>query len=245
MTDAVLIVGATSDIGRAIAASFAAAGHPLLLAARDGGRRLQAEARDLGLRYGVEVTLWDLDILDEHRHAELLDALPGLPPVVGCVVGLLGDQVAARHDHELASRIMRTNYLAPALFLARVAERMEARRRGSIIGISSVAGERGRASNYVYGSAKAGFTAFLSGLRNRLHGAGVHVLTVKPGFVATRMTEGMTLPPVLTAEPEEVGSAVYRAWRARRDVIYVRSVWRPAMAAVRLLPERLFKGMRL
>ena len=114
-----------------------------------------------------------------------------------------------------------------------------------LVGVSSVAGERGRASNYVYGSAKAGFSAFLSGLRNRLAGSGVHVVTVKPGYVRTRMTDGMDLPPRLTAEPDEVARAVVRAIRRRRDVVYVRRIWRVIMLAVRAIPERIFKRTRL
>jgi decaprenylphospho-beta-D-erythro-pentofuranosid-2-ulose 2-reductase len=112
--------------------------------------------------------------------------------------------------------------------------------------VSSVAGDRGRGSNYFYGAAKAGFTAFLSGLRNRLASAGIRVITVKPGFVRTRMTEGMRLPPVLTAEPDEVGGAIYKAAeKGRRDVIYVRSIWRVVMTIFSLIPERLFKRLRI
>jgi short-subunit dehydrogenase len=122
---------------------------------------------------------------------------------------------------------------------------MERRGSGTIIGISSVAGDRGRASNYIYGSAKAGFTAFLSGLRNRLAATGVHVVTVKPGFVDTKMTEGMKLPPLLTAQPSEVGQAVLAAERKRRDAIYVRPIWFPVMTVIRLIPERVFKKLHL
>ena len=148
-------------------------------------------------------------------------------------------------DPKAAETVMRTNYLAPALFLGEVANRMERRGSGTIIGISSVAGDRGRGSNYIYGSAKAGFTAFLSGLRNRLAASGVHVITVKPGFVDTKMTEGMKLPPLLTAQPGEVGRAVLAAERKRRDAIYVRPLWLPVMTVIRLIPERVFKKLRL
>jgi hypothetical protein len=140
---------------------------------------------------------------------------------------------------------METNYLAPALLLAEIANRMQARNRGTIVALSSVAGDRGRASNYTYGSAKAGFTAFLSGLRARLFGTAVRVITVKPGYVATRMTASMNTPRILTAQAEEVATAVLKACRRRRDVIYVRTIWRPIMALVRLLPETAFKRMRV
>ena len=103
----------------------------------------------------------------------------------------------------------------------------------------------GRATNYVYGSAKAGFTAFLSGLRNRLAKQGVQVVTVKPGFVDTRMTEGMKLPPLLTAQPAEVGAAVLAAAQRGRDVIYVRWIWRLVMLIIQHIPERIFKRLKL
>ena len=232
----VLILGAASDIGLAIAHEFARGKNSVILAARDPGR-LETDAVDLRVRHGAEVTLAEFDILRTDRHAAFLDGLSGLPEVVVCVVGLL--------DAPEAELVMQTNYNAPALMLNEVAARMEARGSGSIIGISSVAGERGRASNYVYGSAKAGFTAFLSGLRNRLAGKGVRVMTVKPGFVRTRMTAGMKLPGALTAQPAEVGLAVADAWRKKRDVIYVRPAWRLIMAVIRSIPEAVFKRLSL
>ena len=140
---------------------------------------------------------------------------------------------------------MRANYLGPALLLGALAERFEQRGAGVIVGISSVAGERGRASNYVYGSAKAGLSAFLSGLRSRLAPANVHVVTVKPGFVHTRMTAGLKLPAPLTASPMEVADRVVEAIRNHRDVIYVRRVWSPIMLAIRAIPERVFKRLKL
>ena len=160
-------------------------------------------------------------------------------------MGLLGEQSSSSENMAIADTVMLTNYVAPALFLGEVANRMEKRGSGTIIGISSVAGDRGRGSNYTYGSAKAGFTAFLSGLRNRLAKHGVHVATVKPGFVDTRMTAGMKLPPLLTAKPEEVGRAVFAAEQKRRDSIYVRPIWQIVMLIIRLIPERIFKKLSL
>ncbi len=241
---AVLIVGATSDIGRAVARRLARDGCALQLAARNA-EDLAAEVQDMGPRTTGAVTAHRCDVLDADGGASLVDGLDVLPDVAVCVVGLTGDQQAAQRDGAVAERIMRTNYVGPALLMAALAERFEQRGSGVLVGVSSVAGERGRASNYVYGSAKAGFSAFLSGLRNRLAGAGVHVVTVKPGYVRTRMTDGLDLPPVLTAEPDEVARAVVRAVRRRRDVVYVRRVWRLIMLAVRALPERVFKRSRL
>jgi decaprenylphospho-beta-D-erythro-pentofuranosid-2-ulose 2-reductase len=141
---------------------------------------------------------------------------------------------------------MRSNFEGPALLLEAFASRMAFRGRGVIVGISSVAGDRGRSSNYIYGSSKAGFSAFLSGLRHRLVRQGVCVITVKPGFVRTQMTAHMTLPPRLTAEPEEVAKAIFLADQAKRPrSLYVRAVWRPIMTIIRLLPEPLFLRTRL
>ena len=237
-----LVIGATSDIGRAIAHALAEDGCALQLAARDPAR-LERETRDLRVRTGVAVTAHRCDVLDEDGGVSLLDTLDPLPDVAVCVVGRLGDQAESQRDGAAAERVMRTNYVGPALLMGALAERFERRGGGVLVGVSSVAGERGRAANYVYGSAKAGFTAFLSGLRGRLAASGVHVVTVKPGFVRTRMTDGMDLPARLTATPEEVAAAVVAAIRRRRDVIYVRRVWRPIMFVLRAVPERVFKRM--
>ena len=239
-----LVVGATSDIGRAIARRLARDGCALQLAARNA-EDLAAEARDMRTRTDSAVTTHRCDVLDADGGVSLLDGLGALPDVAVCVVGLTGDQQAAQRDGAAAERIMRTNYVGPSLLMGALAERFEQRGRGVLVGVSSVAGDRGRASNYVYGSAKAGFSAFLSGLRNRLAGSGVHVVTVKPGYVRTRMTDGMELPPRLTAEPDEVAWAVVRAIRRRRDVVYVRRIWRVIMLVVRAIPERVFKRTRL
>jgi len=143
--------------------------------------------------------------------------------------------------------VLRTNFEGPALLLGLFAERFLARGSGTIVGVSSVAGDRGRGSNYLYGAAKAGFTAFLSGLRNRLAPKGLRVVTVKPGFVRTQMTAGMKLPPLLTAEPVEVGRAIFTTAEKKSggDVIYVRPIWRPVMMVIGSIPERIFKRLRL
>lgn len=239
----VLILGGRSDIGLAVAHRFAAGGHPVQLAAR-GVAGLEDDGRDIGLRHGVEVTLHEYDVLTSPPDA-WIDALAPLPGIVVCAVGALGDQAESERDADKARLVMRTNYEGPATILAAFANRFEAQGSGAIVGISSVAGDRGRASNYVYGSAKAGFTAFLSGLRNRLSRKGVRVVTVLPGFVATRMTEGMQLPPALTAKPEQVAAAIEKAVLKGGDVVYVKPVWAVIMTIIRHLPEAVFKRARL
>ena len=145
----------------------------------------------------------------------------------------------------LTDATLRSNFEGPASILAVLAERFVERGEGAIVGVSSVAGLRGRASNYIYGSAKAGFTAFLSGLRNRFAKQNVQVITVLPGFVATRMTEAMDLPPRLTARPEDVAKSIVGAVRQRKDVIFVRGIWRVIMAIICALPEAIFKKTKL
>jgi decaprenylphospho-beta-D-erythro-pentofuranosid-2-ulose 2-reductase len=240
----VLILGGRSDIGLAIAHRFAAAGHAIQLAARNA-EGLAPEKADLEVRYQAKVTLHEFDALEPEAAARLLEALPELPAVAVCAVGLLGDQEESERDAGAARRVLRSNFEGPALALAEIANRFEARGSGTIVGVSSVAGDRGRASNYVYGSAKAGFTAFLSGLRNRLAKKGVHVLTVLPGFVATKMTEDHDLPPKLTASPQEIAEAVEKAVHRKRNVIYFKPVWALVMLIIRNIPEPIFKRTRI
>ena len=169
--------------------------------------------------------------------------LPVLPTVAVSVVGLMGDHDENVRDPGAAKIVIDTNFTGPAAIFGILAERFAARGSGILVGVGSVAGDRGRNRNYVYGAAKAGFEAYLSGLRNRmaLRKSGVQVVTVKPGFVDTAMTEGMELPAAVTSQPEEVGRAILKAVQKRRDVIYVRPIWRLIMAIIRAIPEPIFK----
>jgi decaprenylphospho-beta-D-erythro-pentofuranosid-2-ulose 2-reductase len=240
-----LLLGATSDIGRATALHYAQAGWRVIVA----GRKIEAarrNAQDISTRTGSAIEAKELDVLDTVRFHSFVDDLSPFPDTVICVIGELGAQLQAQTDLARATTMMRTNFEGPSLLLGLFAERFVARGSGTIVGVSSVAGERGRASNYVYGAAKAGFTAFLSGLRARLATTGVRVVTVKPGFVRTQMTAHMALPALLTAEPEEVARAIYiAAEQAKRDTIYVRPIWRLIMAIIRIIPERVFKQLKL
>jgi len=240
MTGPVLILGARSDIARATARAFAAAGHPIQMAARNA-ETLAADQADLQTRFGIDVTLHEFDALDTDGHDTFVEALPALPQIAVCAIGVMGDQTENEDDVGAARTVLRSNFEGPALMLGVLANRFATRGSGTIVGISSVAGDRGRASNYVYGAAKAGFTAFLSGLRNRLAGQGVHVVTALPGFVNTAMTAGMDTPGALTAEPAEVGEAIVKAVKKSRNVIYVRRIWWLVMAIIRAIPEAIFK----
>jgi len=157
----------------------------------------------------------------------------------------MGEQTESQKNILAAAQLIRSNFEGPASILAALANRFEKRGSGTLVGISSVAGERGRATNYIYGSAKAGMTAFLSGLRNRLAKNGVHVVTVLPGFVATKMTDGMDLPIRLTAEPEEVAKAVFKAVKKSKNTIYVKPIWWLIMIIIKSIPERIFKKFNI
>ncbi|WP_126243776.1 SDR family oxidoreductase [Chitinophaga rhizosphaerae] len=240
----VLILGAGSDIAVALARRYAAAGFTLQLAGRNP-EQLRPLEQDLRIRHRIAVTVHAFDALDFTSHAGFYRALPAPPDVVLCVFGYLGSQEKGQQDWQEASRILHTNFTGAVSILNIVAEDMAARGKGTIIGISSVAGDRGRMSNYLYGSAKAGFTAYLSGLRNRLWHSGAHVMTVEPGFVATQMTGHLALPALLTAQPGEVADDIFKAAEKKKNVLYTKWFWRYIMMIIKNIPEPIFKKKKL
>jgi short-subunit dehydrogenase len=242
----VLILGATSAIASALAREFAAHKFDLVLGGRDR-EELSALASDLSLRYGIRAGVLSLDALDTQTHASTLRSfLSGagnaLEGVVVCM-GYMGDQAKGQCDWEEARRILETNFTGCVSALNILASHFEPRRAGFICAISSVAGDRGRQSNYLYGAAKAGLSTFLQGLRNRLFHANVKVITVKPGFVDTHMTYGR--PGLfLVASPETVAKDIFRAIAKGKDVVYLPWFWRLIMLIVQSIPEAIFKRLR-
>lgn len=240
----ILIVGAKSDIAKAIARKYSAAGYDLYLAGR-AVDELKDFAQDIQVRSQRQVTCLELDILDYSSHENFYNNLEEKPIGIITAVGYLGEQPQAEKDFNQASLILHTNYTGVVSLLNIAANDFERRKSGFIVAISSVAGERGRKSNYLYGSAKAGLTAYLSGLRNRLNDCGVQVLTVKPGFVATKMTEGMQLPEKLTAQPTEVAESIFKAQQAGKSVLYTKWIWRWIILIIKMIPEWQFKRMSI
>ncbi len=238
----VLILGATSDMAQAIAKKYVAEGWSLTLAALEP-ELLESIASDLRVRSEVEIHAVEFDALDFSNHRNFYESLETKPDAVICVFGYMGDQELARTDLDEVRKTIDINFTGAASILAVVAENFEKRGHGSIAGISSVAGDRGRQSNYIYGCAKAGLTAYLAGLRNRLAKSGVHVMTVKPGFVRTKMTEHLDLPAALTADPEQVASAVFKGLEKKKNTIYILWMWRWIMCIIRHIPEFVFKKM--
>ncbi|QYO65878.1 SDR family oxidoreductase [Leptolyngbya sp. 7M] len=244
MGKCLLLLGANSDIGSAIARKFASEGFDVILAGRRS-ERFDSLASDLSIRHNVKTFVVEFDASKYETHQRFFSDLQMRPEVVVYSIGHLGDQVKARTDPELALDIMTSNYTGAVSILSLFANEFEQRKSGSIIGISSVAGDRGRQSNYIYGSAKAGFTAFLSGLRHRLFPSGVNVITVKPGFICTKMTEGMQLPTPLTSTPDKLAEAVFSAYKRRKDIVYHLPMWRSIMFIIKMLPESLFVRTKL
>lgn len=236
-----LILGANSDIGWAIAKKLDSKGYELILAARNTDQ-LQPKLSTLDTK---KVAAVPFDALNFDSHGSWFANLPMQPNLVVCVFGYLGDQKKAEGNWAEAKKIIDTNYTGAASILGVVAKSFAEKKGGTIVGISSVGGDRGRASNYYYGSAKAAFTAFLSGLRNALVKSNVHVVTVKPGFVATKMTAGMPLNPRLTSTPEHVADRVVSAVEKKSDEIYVGRIWWVVMFVIRSIPERIFKRLNL
>ena len=240
-----LILGANSSVAHAAARIFASrekAG--ICLASRDMDL-LQKKARDLTARYGVKATAIFLDATDYSSHQGFYSNLETKPDGVLLAFGYLGDQEKAQQDFNKAKSIIETNFLGAVSLLEIIAADFEKRKAGFIIGVSSVAGERGRQSNYIYGSSKGALTLYLGGLRNRLFKSKVHVMTVLPGFIRTKMTDGLALPEKLMASPEAVAEDIYTAYIKKKDIVYTKWFWHFIMLIIRSIPEMVFKRMRL
>jgi short-subunit dehydrogenase len=242
-----LVLGATSDMARATAAVFCREGWDLMLAGRNL-MDVQVIADDLALRSGRPVGTFPSYLFDACaplNHEVFWSALPCCPDVVLCAIGGGGDPEIAQHDFALARQIMDVNFVGLVPILLMAANAFERRGSGTIIGISSVAGDRGRGSNFIYGSSKAALSTFLAGLRNRLASKGVHVITVKPGFAATAMSEGLDLPRFLTAQPSQIGLAIYDAYKKHKNTIYVKKIWWWIMMLIIHTPEFIFQRTNL
>ncbi len=240
----VLILGALGDIAKSIAHRFGENDYELMLAARNK-EELKVQANDLKIRYNVDVNFYEFDVIKNETHSDFIKNLKQLPSIIVCAIGFMGDQKESEKNSELRTKVLRTNFEGPINIISMFANIYEEQGYGTIVGISSVAGERGRSSNYIYGSAKAGFTTFLSGLRNRLTKKNVHILTVLPGTVYTKMTLGLKLPKLFTSYPDSVSKDIYSAIIKKKNVIYTMRVWKIIMLAIKLIPEEIFKKLKI
>jgi len=245
----ILILGAASGIARALARTLALEGHALILAGRDEDD-LRRSVQDLETRFGGSYHACGFDATDWPSHdgfVKRCDELAGhaLDDVV-IAYGAMARQNEAAADPDLARQMIDVNLVSVICLGNRFADLLQARGKGTIAILSSVAGDRGRQSNFIYGAAKAGVSAYCQGLRNRLARHGVHVLTIKPGFVDTPMTQGLLNPrSPLVASPERVARDIAQAIRRRSNTLYTPWFWRYIMLVIRLVPESIFKRLRL
>ena len=242
----ILIIGATSAIAEATARLYASRGDTVYLMARNE-ERLAVMSNDLAIRGAQKVITTAFDILEHEQHKSLLESAAetmGGIDVILVAHGILPDQAACEKDPERMRDAFEVNALGTLSLLTLIANRLEAQGSGTLAVIGSVAGDRGRKSNYVYGASKAALHTFLQGLRNRLAGKGINVITIKPGFVDTPMTAAFEKGP-LWAAPETIAAGIVKAIERRRDVVYLPCFWRLIMLVVRTIPERLFKRLSL
>ena len=242
----ILVLGATSGIAEATCRLWAAQGASLFLVARNADK-LAAVAADLKTRGAsfVDTAVADLDDTSNHPTllAHAINSLAGMD-VAYLTHGILGDQAAAEQDFETAAQILHTNFISVVSLLTWLANFCVQRHAGTLAVISSVAGDRGRKSNYLYGASKAGLSAFLGGLRNRVDREGVTILTIKPGPVKTAMTASMKGSEKF-ADVDKVAQSIVNAVDKRRDSLYVPFQWQPIMFVIRHIPESIFKKLNL
>lgn len=240
-----IVLGSTSEVAQAFVEKALQEGEKfekiyLLTSNRETTERF---ARHIDVKFLQQSEVIELDLMKEIDYNRL-DSVHS--QLLFCAAGYLGEgSEEGLYDNRNTERIISINYSRLVPVINYFAHKFESRRSGTIIGLSSVAGDRGRQSNFIYGSAKAAFTAYLSGLRNYLFEKKVHVMTVKPGFMATKMTEGMPLNPALTASPKQAAAHIFKAYKSRRNITYVLPVWEVIMMIIRNIPEFLFKKLKL
>ena len=242
----ILILGGTSAIAVAVARELLAPDAQFFLVARSADK-LDAVRKDLLTRGAAAVTVCVLDLDNTAAHQQMLsDALQALGSIDLALIahGVLGDQDEAQSNYPAAEAILHTNFISAVSLITWLANYFENAHSGTLAVISSVAGDRGRKSNYVYGASKAALNVFLDGVRNRIDRAGVLVLTIRPGFVATPMTAHLPQGPLFAA-PAQVAKGIVKAIAARKDVVYVPGFWRPIMFVIRSVPEFVFKKLNL
>lgn len=240
----ILIIGAKSDIAKEVARKYAKSGYDIYLSGRNI-QELDGLAQDIKIRCNVDAQLKEFDIVDFDSHKIFYDSLEPKPSGVVVAAGYMLDQTSVQNNWHQSLNTINVNFTGAVSILNIIANDFEEKKDGFIIGISSVAGDRGRKTNYIYGSAKAALSAYLSGLRNRLYDANVQVLTVKPGFVNTKMTSNLDLPEKLTAQPVEVADAIFSAQQKGKDIIYVKSIWKLIMCVIKHIPEFIFKRLSI
>jgi len=243
----VLIIGATSAIATACARLWAVQGSEFFLVARNA-EKLQQTAADLQGRGAKNVTLHEMDATDSQAHPAMLSscmAALGQIDIALIAHGTLPDQKACEQDVNIALQELANNSTSVIALLTILANQFEIQRCGTLAVISSVAGDRGRPSNYLYGTAKAAVSTFCEGLRARMFKVGVHVMTIKPGFVDTPMTKGLPLPGPLVAKPEQVAQRIVAGIERKANILYTPGFWALIMLIIRSIPNPIYKRLNL
>ena len=240
-----IVLGSNSEVAQAFVEKILSEGQRfekiyLLTSNKENTKKFPIQ---IDVKYVQKSEIIDFDLLKDNDYHRLnhIDS-----DLLFCASGYLGMNTADGLYNDInTTKIIDINYAKLVPLMNYFAQKFEAKRSGTIIGLSSVAGERGRQSNFIYGSAKAGFTAYLSGLRNYLYDKKVNVLSVIPGFMATKMTEGMPLNPKLTASPKQAANCIYKAYKNKKNVVYVLPIWWVIMMIIRNIPEFIFKRLKL
>ena len=240
----VLILGGNSDVGNSLAKDFGKLGSNLILTSRKEGQ-LDSFKSDLEIRNKINCDVQLFDVLDFKSHDSFYGNLKMKPDIVISCIGYLDNQEKSENSFEESLKSIQTNFTGLVSILNIISNDFESRKFGIIVGISSVAGDRGRGSNYIYGSSKSGFTSYLSGLRNRLFKSGVKVITVKPGFIKTKMTKHLNLPKILTASPNDISSDIIKSIKDKKNIIYTKWFWKWIMIIIESIPEFIFKKLKL
>ena len=245
MTQTWVILGATSSMAKAFVKLLADRGHNLILAGRDMDE-LKLNAADATARGASNVSLHKLDMRDAKTFSPILAELGTQDGTLNAAVftGSMPPQAEAEANPELIEGVIQDSHTGPATFLQNLAPMLEERASGTIVGVGSVAGDRGRLGNYVYGSSKSGFDSYLSGLRNRLGRSGAHVVTVKPGMVDSAMTWDMD-KLMFPGTPESVAKDIMKGVDKKRNVVYTPAIWRLVMFVIRHVPEPIFKKLSI
>lgn len=240
-----IVLGSTSEVAQAFVEKALQEGEKFerIYLFTSNKETTERFARHIDVKFLQQSEIIELDLMKEIHYSDFDHINSNL---LFCATGYLGEGTEeGLYDNKNTERIIDINYSKLVPVMNYFAQKFESRRSGTIIGLSSVAGERGRQSNFIYGSAKAAFTAYLSGLRNYLFEKKVHVMTVKPGFMATKMTEGLPLNPKLTATPKQAAACIFKAYKNKKNVTYVLPVWGVIMMIIRNIPEFIFKKLKL
>ncbi|MBE2273423.1 MAG: SDR family NAD(P)-dependent oxidoreductase [Flavobacteriales bacterium] len=240
-----IILGSNSEVAQSFVEKVLEAGgkYSTIFLFTSNKETTEKFAKHIDVKYFQQSEIIELDLMKEIDYTKFDDITSDL---LFCATGYLGEGTEeGLYDNKNTERIIDINYAKLVPVLNFFAEKMERQRSGNMIVLSSVAGDRGRQSNFIYGSAKAGLTAYLSGLRNYLYDKKVHVMTVKPGFMDTKMTEGLPLNPKLTATPKQAAESIYKAYKSQKNVAYVLPIWSIIMLIIKNIPEFIFKKLKL